>query len=349
MPLPGPKPIRNTSAVSLIALLILVSSWTGLRTAGQEARAQQQLVARGGRLFSEAGFGLRSLKRDSAGRYYILASPANSVLIYGPDGKRVGQIPNANSKDAKIVFGVDMDVDPDGRVFVADRGANEVKIFAPDGSLVSSVRVAGPTSIACLSGGDFAVTLLRSLHLLTIFNEKGMAIRSFGNTADASPAGGGEPLVDLGRVVGDSAGRLFFAFATLRNPTFRIYDRFGFASADVSLPASQFASDSNAIRVDVFGIPRRERTAQNPLFNAVGGDSDSEDVWAAVGNTLYHFDKDGRSLASYKAYTAEGTAVQPVAILVESKRILLGSDPLGVFEFTRPDKSPSTVPATKQE
>lgn len=349
MPPRAPKlvSIRDTSAVFLAAWLGLFSSWTGSRTAGQELRTDQQLVARSGRVFPEIGAGLRSLKRDEAGRYYVLASQTSAIFIFGADGKRVGQIPNANSKDTKIVYGVDMDVDPAGRVFVADRGANEVKIFASDGSLMSSVRVAGPTSIACLPGGDFAVMALRSQHLLTIFNANGMALRSFGNLSDARPTADAEALMDLGRVFGDSQGHLYLAFAALQNPTFRIYDRFGFASADVSLPASRFASDSNRIRVDVLGIPRRERTAQTAFFNAVGVDGDTQDIWAAVGNTLIHFDKDGSSLAAYRTYTAEGATVLPVAVLIEPKRMLLGSDPLGVLEFARPDKAPGSVPAAK--
>jgi len=347
MPLTGPTLIRKYSGVFLIALLGLLSMLAAVCARGQERNAERELVARSGRFLPDVGPGLRSVKRDGAGRYYVLASPANTVFVFGADGKRAGQIPYANSKDTKIVYAVDLDVDPDGRIFVADRGANTVKIFAPDGSLISSVRVAAPTSLACLSGGDFAVSVLRSERLLTILNENGSTIRSFGDAADASITTGSAPLMDRGRVFGDSAGRLYFAFAALSNPTFRIYDRFGFASADVSLPATQFVSSLERKRVDVFGIPRREKTAQSPFFNAIAVDPDDQDIWGAVGNTLLRFAKDGTPIASYPTYTAEGAAVEPVAILVEAKRILLGSDPLGVFDFARPDKPADSAAATK--
>ena len=37
----------------------------------------------------------------------------------------------------------------------------------------------------------------------------------------------------------------------------------------------------------------------------------------------------------------QGAALQPVGILVEPDRILLVSDPAGIYEFARPDKLPA--------
>ena len=119
-------------------------------------------------------------ERFDAGRYYVLAAPAKPIAIYQADGKRIGQIPNANSRGAKIVYAQDIDVDSKGRLFVADRGANSVKIFEPDGSLDATIPVAAPMSIVALSGGEFAVAALRSAQLVSIFDAQGKLTRSFG-------------------------------------------------------------------------------------------------------------------------------------------------------------------------
>src|SRR5580658_4632507 len=73
------------------------------------------------RVFPSVGPGVTALKRDSAGRYYILAKPANVISIYDRDGSPIGQIPNAKSQGA-IKYAVDIDLGQDGRLFVADRG-----------------------------------------------------------------------------------------------------------------------------------------------------------------------------------------------------------------------------------
>ena len=92
-----------------------------------------------GRVFVEIGPGVNALKRSASGLYYILAAPASVISVYGADGKRRASIPKANSKDAKIVYAEDIDLDVTGRLYVADRGANAIKVFRPDGSLDATI------------------------------------------------------------------------------------------------------------------------------------------------------------------------------------------------------------------
>jgi len=60
-------------------------------------------------------------------------------------------------------------------------------------------------------------------------------------------------------------------------------------------------------------------------------------VWSALHNRLLRFDKDGYRKANCQLYTPDGTRLDANSILVEKDRILIGSDPLGIFEFDRPD------------
>src|ERR1700728_1142381 len=142
-----------------IAIVISVSLAAGWNYSGTALSAQDQnfaahdLLARG-RVFPEIGAGVSVIKKDSAGRYYILAAPAKSIAIYQADGKRVGQIPNQNSHGATIAYAQDFDIDASGRILIADRGANSVKIFAPDGSLETSFAFPMPLSVIALPAAD---------------------------------------------------------------------------------------------------------------------------------------------------------------------------------------------------
>jgi hypothetical protein len=67
-------------------------------------------------------------------------------------------------------------------------------------------------------------------------------------------------------------------------------------------------------------------------------------VWAAIGNSLLHFNKDGGRLPTFRTVTKDGARIEPKAILIEADRILLAADPIGIFEFARPDKIPASSP-----
>jgi hypothetical protein len=58
----------------------------------------------------------------------------------------------------------------------------------------------------------------------------------------------------------------------------------------------------------------------------------------ALGDKLLHFDKEGNRRATYLIYTPEGARLEANTILVEQDRLIIGSDPLGIYEFERPDK-----------
>jgi hypothetical protein len=214
-----------------------------------QAQEIRSVVEPRARVFPSVGPGVTALRRDSAGRYYILAKPASTISIYDRAGSRIGQIPNAKSRGAVIRYAVDIDLGPDGNLFVADRGANAIEIFSPDGSLVAKVPVVAPTSVVALSGGQFAVTSLTSTHLVQIIDERGKVVRSFGDPAyveedDAAK----DRVIDWGRITGDSAGGVYFAFTSLPEPTLRKYDRFGYVAYETSLPEGFFEAGATGPR-----------------------------------------------------------------------------------------------------
>ncbi len=340
-------PRRAQLAVSF-AVIAVVSAWNlfPVLAAQQSREIVREIVARS-RVFPEVGPGVRALKRDSSGRYYVLAEPATVISVYGAAGKRVGQIPNANSGDTKIVYAEDIDVDSSGRLFVADRGANAVKIFKADGSLDASVHVNAPTSLAVLSGNEFAIASLRADRLVTIYDEHGTMIRSFGDPTNAALAAGPNRYLSHGRLSGDPSGFIYFAFTYLPDATIRKYDRFGYAVYEISIPPpkeSAAIATAPGVDIDIHKLAHRNQSSEvKPVINAIGVDPASSEVWVAMGDELVHFDKDGNRIAAYRAASADGTRLEPSAILIEADRILLAEERLGVFEFARPVEQPAAA------
>lgn len=84
-----------------------------------------------------------------------------------------------------------------------------------------------------------------------------------------------------------------------------------------------------------------------PDVDAIGVDSDTEETWVAVGGKLLHFDKEGNREGTY-SLASSGVPVKPVSVIVESKRILVATDPFGVYVYPRPDIVPMLPIPMKQ-
>ncbi|MGH9745260.1 MAG: hypothetical protein ACRD59_04025 [Candidatus Acidiferrales bacterium] len=327
----------------LIALVLSLAA-TAYRAPAEGRDVEPEIRARA-RALPSVGAGLIALKRDASGRYYVAAAPANTISIFGPDGKLLGQIPDANSPDAakgnKINFAADFDVDSTGRVLVADRGANAVKIFSPDRSLSATIPIPGPTSIAALPGDEFAVTSLRYRRLMMIYGVGGTLVRAIGDPLDFAPHIDFTRTPDLGRVSADPAGNIYFVFSFLPVPTVRRFDRFGYAGNEIAL--DEFAPESH--RRELLSLERHSAPSAKPEINALGVDSVTQEIWIAVGDELLRFDKDGARSGAYRTLSPAGAPLFPKMILVEPDRLLLGTDSFGVFDFARPVKNLPTSSA----
>jgi hypothetical protein len=225
---------RNQFRVFVVAIAVLSAAAVPRSTPAQQFRTSIEARTR---VFQAVGPGVTALKHDSSGQYYVLAKPATAIQIYASSGNLIGQIPNANSKNATIKYAVDIDVSPEGLIYVADRGANAVEIFKADGTLVGIVPVNAPTSLATLSDGQFAVTSLTSDHLVQIRDGHGSLVRSFGDPSDIVDDAAKTSMMEWGRISGDSADN-YFAITSVTDPTLRKYDRFGYAGYETTVPAS---------------------------------------------------------------------------------------------------------------
>lgn len=311
---------------------------------GVASQVDDQLTARR-RVFKPIGPGLRAVKRGQEGKYYVLASPGVGVAIFDDKEKQLAVIgaPSAAGTDkagrASIAFGEDCDVDAQGNVYVVDRGDNLVTELAPDGKLLRSIPVTGPVSVAALPGGEVAVSTLHGQHLVTVYGPNGKVVREFGDAEELSTRKEINWLLSEGRLGTDAQGRLYYGYTFRPEPLVRQYDRAGYAGVDFEFTGLDAFPEAQAARKE---IDKQEKKRTPPYFVAIltafGVDPASGEVWMALHNTLLHFDKEGNRRSEYQIYTPEGARLEANTILVEENRLLIGADPLGVFDFERPDR-----------
>jgi hypothetical protein len=307
------------------------------------AQTEAELTAKR-RLLSSIGPGLRAVRRDADGRTYVLASPSPGLVVFDVQGKQVlaiGADPAAGKAPrAAITFGEDCDVNSERQIYVADRGANAIQVFTPDGTLLRSIPVAAPLSVAALGEGEVAVATLRDPHLVVVFDKNGRDVREFGDPEQITERQDLNRFLNIGQLATDALGHLYYAFGYTPEPTVRQYDRYGYgAGQDIQYLAVEAAPEAQAVRRE---IQRQEKNQKSPAFKrvltAVGVDRTNGEVWMAVGNTLLHFDKEGNRRASYQLYTPEGARLVAGTILIEPDHLVIGNDPLGIYEFERPEK-----------
>ena len=297
------------------------------------------------RILTALGPGLRAVRQGADGRLYVLASPSPGLVVVDSKGKELLSIDElagqagASASQARIAFGEDCDVDADGKIYVADRGANLIRVFAPDGTSLPSFAVKNPVSVAAMPEGEIAVATLREPHLVMVFDKNGKEVREFGDPEPISDRADLNRFLNIGQLGTDVLGHLYYAFGYLPVPTVRQYDRLGYGGQDIQYTAIDALPTAVAVRKE---IERQEQRTKEPSFRrvltAIGVDRSNGEVWMALNNNLLHFDTAGNRRATYKIYTPQGARLDANTILVEKDQLIIGSDPLGLYLFDRPDK-----------
>jgi hypothetical protein len=344
-----------------VSLFVFRVSLFGLLALPVAAQVQYEVELRSrGQLFTDAPVGITALRSRAVGdsrHYYLLTARGSTILTYAADGKRLGLVPAsppATPAAAPFQYGDDFDVacpaytgdEPPASgwpcyFYVADRGANALKILTLDGRLVRSVPVQALNTVAALVEGEVAVSALRSSRLLMVFDRNGKLAREFALPAEIAVYNAElNRFLSTGRLASDPAGNIYYAFSYLPEPTAKKFDRFGFAGLEIELRGLDFAPAATAARREITRADRPDaRTPRlQQTISAIGVDPATQEIWLAIGRQLLHFSADGTRLGTYRLFTAAGARVDPVSILVEPDRLLVASETLGVFEFSRPDK-----------
>jgi hypothetical protein len=330
----------------LLAVMCLLLSATGAASAQIDA----DLVAKR-RLFAPVGPGLKQIREGADGKIYVLASPSPGLVVYSPEARRLLTMREASglsaaalaeakaSGDVLVEFGEDFDVDAEGTIYVADRAANKIQVYSKEGRPLRTIQVAAPLAVAALGEGEVAVGTLQQESLVTVFDKDGRLVRDFGNPETLTERKDLNRFLNLGELSADGLGHLYYGFKFLPEPTVRQFDRFGYAGEDVRYTALDAFPEAAAMRRE---IQRQERRGDTPRFKqvmtAMGVDKQTAEVWIAIGSMLLRFDKEGNRRATFRLYTPDNARLEAVAIVVEKDKLIIGGDPIGIYEFERLDK-----------
>jgi len=339
--MPVSSTVKSVAAVCLLTYLT-----AGVFPTRLLAQQEEDQITAKRRLFPGIGPGLRAVRHGPDGRFYVLAWPSPGLVVFDATGKQVlaiGASPNArNGAHAPVLFGEDCDVDEQGRIYVADRAANLVEIFSPDGALLKSIAVKAPVSVAALSGGEVAVATLQEPHLVLVFDQSGRETREFADPKALTERQDLNRFLNIGSLATDAQGRLYYGFAYTPDATVQQYDRAGYAGLEFPYTALEAAPQAQAMRRE---IVRQEQRGNKPSFKRVltafSVDRSNGQVWMALHNILVQFDNEGTSRASHLLYTPEGARLDANTMVVDKDHLMIGSDPLGIYEFERPDKKTS--------
>jgi hypothetical protein len=330
--------------IGLLAAAAALLTAAGVLSAGV-AEIDEDLTATR-RVFPNIGAGLRAAHHSANGNYYVLASPTVGIAVFDAKEKQLSVIgappePSVTGKagHSPVAFGEDCDVDARGNVYLADRGSNRVTVFAPDGRQLRSFSVNSLISLAALPDDEVAVTTNQPSHLVTVYGADGKIVREFGDPESFSARPELDRYVNLGRVVSDPQGHVYYGFTYRPEPLVRQFDRFGYAGLEFEFTGLDAFPEASAARKAI----EREAARSDPptlpaILTAFGVDPVNGDVWMGLHNTLLHFDKDSILRSEYQVYTPKGYKLDASVILVEEERLLIGADPLGVYEFPRPDR-----------
>jgi hypothetical protein len=345
----------NTQVVFRWRAAALVLAVLAAACAGS-ARAQYEgeLTAKR-RLFPELGANLRGV-RQVGERTYVLSSAG--LMVFDAKEHRLFTIGGltaaptvatpAKAGAGGASFAEDFDVDAAGQICIADRAANAIVVYAADGNRVRSFAVNGPMAVAALPENEIAVATLHEPHLIVVYDKNGREVRDFGGLEDISSREDLNRYLNSGYLASDAQGNIYYAFIFSPEPTVRVFDRFGYSTQTIEFTGIDAFAAAQAARKEIENQERKgKQPAFRPILTAIGVVRDTGEVWIALHNRLLRFDRDGNRKATYQLYTPEGTRLDATAILVEKDRLIIGGDPLGVFEFERPDLKLREEPAPK--
>ena len=336
---------ENRMFLAAAAALAAMLAFLAVPLRAQEPyQYESDLVARR-RVYAAVGNGFRQIHRGPNGNYYVLTAPAGAVFVYDASGNRIGEIPNSSAaavKGAALVYGESFDVDHDGRLAVCDRGAKSVKIYSPAGALIAAIPMSLPVSVVFLPGDEIAVASPAGEHLVTAYDLQGKLVREYGDREEIADRADINTQVNFGHLVADEMGNNYFSFDYLPEPTVRKFDHVGYLSQEIALKTLEFEPAAQAARKAI----ARSESAENSIpslhriISAVGVDPQTQELWIAIGTLLMRFDKDGQRLSSFRTYLPGGGRLEPSQIVVETNRLLIGTDPQGIYEFPKPQKLP---------
>ncbi len=193
-----------------------------------------------------------------------------------------------------------------------------------------------------LPGDEVAVTSSNAEHLVTAYDITGKMVRDYGDLEEISDRPDLNMEANFGHLAADQTGNNYFSFDYLPEPTIRKFDRVGYLAMEISLKTIEFEPAAQAARKAIARSEELENTipSLHRIISAIGVDPQAQELWIAIGTLLMRFDKDGQRVSSFRTYLPHGGGLEPTQILVEPDRLVMGADPQGIYEFSKPKELP---------
>ena len=305
------------------------------------------------------------LDLDSTGHVYVADRGANAIKIYGPDGRLSGRIPVLAPVSVAAVTGGEVAVSSLSAkhlIEVFDRRGRLMRSFGNTSSSSEDTPTAPTVSQGWFSDDSsghmyFALTDL-SDPTIRKYDQFGFAAYQVSVPAEEFT---GAQVGKYGVVLRPRRLGRHAAGGDDSGTSATLPPGLGMGGGGFGMHHEGFGGDTGGGEADGAGRPdhpyggmhgramrdlsgtvkisKRDNTPETkPMLDAIGADPATQEVWASVGNTLMHFDKDGNRLATYRIFTNENAPINPNAILVENDRLLIAADPFGIFVFDRPDR-----------
>jgi len=163
-------------------------------------------------------------------------------------------------------------------------------------------------------------------------------VREFGDPEPLSEREDYNRYLSTGQLATDAQGHLYYGFTYVPEPTVRQYDRLGYAGQDIQYTAIEAFPTAQPRARRSSGKKAKGRTF---LQAHPHGDRRRADEWGSLDGASEQaapFRQGRQPAATYKIYTPEGARLEANTILVEQDHLIIGNDPLGLYEFMRPDK-----------
>jgi hypothetical protein len=183
---------------------------------------------------------------------------------------------------------------------------------------------------------QFAICSATADHLISVYDLQGKLQHEFGELADLSDDAELNHRLNAGHLAKDKAGILYFAFRYLPEPTVRKYDPASGSLVDeLSLTTLDLAPMAQSARQEIARASAGKPVRAHEIISGFGVDPENQEFWLALGNLLMHFHNADNKMATSRVYATDRGRMVPNFILVEKDRLLLGNDPLGIYEFPR--------------
>lgn len=299
------------------------------------------------------------LQVDSAGRVYIADLAANAVKIYSARGIIIGKI--------RVLAPLSVEPLPDGQVAVASLYSKHLvdvyddargELYRSFGDITGPVEKCDPDILSCTeqpqdaqpttnrpwfygdSAGNVYVNIVDpATPVPTIRKYDTYGIRAYEFALPVSASNNSNWTVNSG-LAGASTATSSSSGKDAPASGGPAADAPG-SSPTAGTPGTRSArgQGEGRMRLGVQLTHHADAPKSNPVVDAIGVDPANSDVWTVIGANLVHLNQQGELEASYCLSASDQSIVKFDTILVEPDRILLGSDPFGIFEYPRPDKS----------